>query len=201
MFFVLNSIPPTYLTDSSPFFAEVDIQKRRNWQISLEDIYDRKIKFHVKWVTIGSRTYFKQGASIDGPPPIPTLAPPGIVLTEEEDTFFDFDYDLRIFILDSPKIYWLSNTSDPKVLDALVQLLDVPDRAWAANVILAKMLGKANLGDFKIREDKAEQWWEIEGKTGKAKQEWAAYLEKVKPTMKWSVLGGYYKHITPSGET
>jgi hypothetical protein len=45
-----------------------------------------------------------------------------------------------------------------------------------------------------------DEWWELEGKTLKAKQQWTEYLENVKPTMVWSPFGGYYKHRTPSGQ-
>ncbi|MGB7414431.1 MAG: hypothetical protein WA902_09510 [Thermosynechococcaceae cyanobacterium] len=208
MFFILSSFPSNSLTSPPALLASVDIQQRNNWQFLLEGIYDSQLKFEIKWVEISKRGngYFRQSYSIDKPPPPPPKPSLGAELilkpneTRDLFDFFDYDYSLRVFILNSSKIYWLSNTNDPKVLDALVQLLDIPDRAWAANVVLAKMMGNTGLG-FEVRESKANQWWEAEGKTGKAKQEWAAYLEKVKPTMKWSVLGGYYKHITPSGET
>jgi hypothetical protein len=202
MLFFSDLVPPFLLTEqqtaiisqTSYFSSSKQI---KSWKPLLEGVYNRNLKFEVKWVSIHKKEggYYKQSDPIDSIPEPPLL--PLDVL--EVSDFFDFDHDLRIFILDSPSIYWLSNTNDPEVLDALVQLLDIPDRAWAANVTLAKMLGSTGLS-FEIREGKAEQWWETEGKTGKAKQEWAAYLEKVRPTLKWSVLGGYYKHITPEGK-
>jgi hypothetical protein len=205
MFFISDTIPVAGLIEQQNNIADQVStpspgRQIRNWQSLLENVYNRNLKFEVKWVAIHKKKggYYKQSTPIDGIPP----PPPAIILLDDRQvsSLLDYDDDLRIFILNSPKIYWLSNTNDPKVLDELVQLLDVPDRAWAANVTLAKMLGKASLGDFEIRVDKAEQWWETGGKTGKAKQEWAAYLDKVRPTLKWSVLGGYYKHITPEGE-
>jgi hypothetical protein len=202
MFFLFSLVPPALpieqqsaIVSQAIYFASS--KQMKSWESLLESVHNRKLKFEIKWVSIRKKDggYYKQSDPIDRP-----LDPPLLPLDVlEVSGFFNFDHELRIFILNSPSIYWLSNTNDPEILDSLVQLLDVPDRAWAANVTLAKMLGSTGLS-FEIREGKAEQWWETEGKTGKAKQEWAAYLEKVKPTLKWSILGGYYKHITPEGK-
>jgi hypothetical protein len=201
MIFISDLVPLFSPTETQVIISQTSYfsssKQIKSWKPLLEGTYNKNLKFEVKWVSIHKKNggYYKQSDPIDRP-----LEPPLLPLDVlEVSDFFDYDDNLRIFILDSPSIYWLSNTNDPEILDALVQLLDIPDRAWAANVTLAKMLGSTGLS-FEIREGKAEQWWETEGKTGKAKQEWAAYLEKVKPTLKWSILGGYYKHITPEGK-
>jgi hypothetical protein len=106
--------------------------------------------------------------------------------------------EIRTFIINPNKVYWLSNSNDQRILDELINLLDDPNRAWAANITLSKMLGITGLSS-KIDQITLKQWWELEGKTQKAKQEWTQYIQKVKSSMVWSSLGGYYKHRAPDG--
>jgi hypothetical protein len=197
MFFVPHTIPPVWSTEQQTLILSQTVKPTENIKNLLEGVYDDQLEFEVKPVAIHKRDgrYFKESYSVDNPPPLP-LIPPDVTELPER---YNYYHDNRVFILNSPKIYWLSNTNNPKILDELIQLLDSPSRAWAANVILAKMLGKASLGDFDIRVDKASQWWESEGKVGKARREWAAYLKQVKPTLRWSTVGGYYKHTNPNG--
>lgn len=204
MFFVPHTIPPVWLTEQQTLILSQTVKPTANindshWQSLLEGVYDDQLEFEVKGVTMHRRDggYFKQIGLIDPLLDQPLRIPLGETKLPD---YYNYYRENRVFILNSPKIYWLSNTNNPKILDELIKLLDVPGRAWAANVILAKMLGKASLGDFDIRVDKASQWWESKGKVGKAKQEWAAYLKQVKPTLRWSAVGGYYKHTGPSGE-
>jgi hypothetical protein len=205
MFFIPHTIPPVWSTEQQTLILSQTVKptaniKSSDWQSLLEGVYDNQLEFEVKPVAIHKRDgkYFKESYSVDNPPPLPLISLD--VEVNKLPERYNYYYDNRVFILNSPKIYWLSNTNNPKVLDELIQLLDSPGRAWAANIILAKMLGKASLGDFDIRVGKANQWWESKGKVGKAKQEWAAYLNQVKPTLRWSTVGGYYKHTDPSGE-
>jgi hypothetical protein len=125
-------------------------------------------------------------------PPMPLGPPPGMT------TDSILRPEVRIFIINPRKVYWLTNSNDQKILDELINLLDDPNRAWAANITLSKMLGITGLSS-KIDQITPNQWWELEGKTQKAKQEWIQYLQKVKSSMVWSPLGGYYKHRAPDG--
>jgi hypothetical protein len=204
MFFVPPAIPPIWLTQQQTLILSQTVKPTANikgsdWHSLLKDVYDNQLDFEVKGVTIHRRNggYFKRIGLIDPLLDQPPRIPPGETKLPD---YYNYYYDNRVFILNSPKIYWLSNTNNPKILDELIQLLDVPGRAWAANVILAKMFGKASLGDFDIRVNKASQWWETKGKVGKAKREWAAYLKQVRSTLRWSNVGGYYKHTSPNGE-
>jgi hypothetical protein len=186
------SLPPHSSTVGQTIVLEYRNRSHQNWPNFLADVRNSSIRFQVKWVEINDGVYQKLNYPIDRPYSIPiTPILPGATRSPSA-------YKLRIFILNPSKVYWLSNIDDPKVLDELVKLLDDPNRGWAANVILSKMMGITGLGQG-IDEVSPAQWWDVEGKTGKSKQEWSAYLQKVRPTMRWSILGGYYKHQTPDG--
>lgn len=160
----------------------------------LRFVRNDQLKFQVYWVRINTNVYQKVRPYVPGQVFLsPSGPPPGFTMSPSI-------YDFRIFIQYPVKLYRLSNNNDPNIFDELVKLLDDPDRAWAANITIAKMLGLTGLDrQTLVYETTPQQWWEAEGKTGKAKREWIAYLQKVKPTLKWSPLGGYYKHRTPSG--
>lgn len=124
----------------------------------------------------------------------------GIVKSKAHFRELDW-FEFRIFIQNPVKLYRLSSINNPKILNELVNLLDVPDQAWAANITISKMLGLVGLDSYShIYNQTSQQWWKTEGKTGKAQMEWAVYLQKVKTTLKWNPWGGYYKHQTPSGK-
>jgi hypothetical protein len=113
----------------------------------------------------------------------------------------------ELVIQGPPPLVFLSKIPDPKILDELVELLDVPGRAWAAHVLLSKLLGQGSVTIFNpdqpgvefVGQDLINYWWETEGKTGKAKQNLQIYLQKVKPTLEWRSDPGYYRHIRPNG--
>jgi hypothetical protein len=91
-----------------------------------------------------------------------------------------------IQIENPPELVELSNIPDQRILDELVKLLDEPNRGWAAHILIGKLLGH-----YAVSFDSKEKWWEEEGKTGKAKQAWTTYIQKVKPTMEWDPNWGY----------
>ncbi len=164
------------------------------WSKALDFVRNDRLKFQVYWVRINTNVYQKVRSYVPGQLFLsPSGPPPGFSMSPSV-------YDFRIFIQNPAKLYYLSNTSDLKIFDELVKLLEEPDRAWAANVTIAKMLGLTGLDRHTlIYETTPQKWWETEGKTGKAKKEWTVYLQKVKPTLKWQPLGGYYEHRTPNG--
>jgi hypothetical protein len=57
------------------------------------------------------------------------------------------------------------------IVPDLLQFLDDPERAWAAHILLATMTRKN--GAVSPCSSTPEEWWENEGKTGKAKKEWS----------------------------
>jgi hypothetical protein len=225
MFFIPNTDfhVSTYIPQF--LFSQIETQKgsavgTSTWAILLDSVRNDQVKFELRWVSIrdGFRdndglirkknnlkgenglinkrygiTTVHYPVSLDRPSPLGTGPPAGW----ETDTI---TYPAkRVFILNPSKLYRLSNINDLKVLDALVDLLDNRDRGWAAHITLCKMLGLDGLGSD-LFQTPPNQWWELEGKTQKAKQEWTQYLQEVKPTMVWSPMGGYYKHRAPNGK-
>jgi hypothetical protein len=188
--------------------------RNSDWEYLLDSVTNDQIKFEIKLVSVSDAIpednefntlqIKKQiGNPINGiisvhpynpsnPFPITT----GIPIDAQVES--NLRSDLRIFIQSSSRIYKLSNFNDLRILDELINLLDEPDRAWAAHVVLAKMLGVTGIDPW-IPWIQPDEWWEQEGKTLKAKQKWTEYLEKIKPTMVWSPLGGYYKYRAPDG--
>jgi hypothetical protein len=191
-----------------------------NWMPWINSVRNEQIEFEARWVIIrdgirddgsgygliktvkGSETGLNNPrygivqvsypVLPDKPPPMPLGPPPGMT------TDSILRPEVRIFIIYSSKIYRLSYSNDQRVLDVLLSLLDDPDRGWAAYITLSKMMGINGLSS-KINQITPNKWWELEGKTQKAKQEWMQYIQKVKPSMIWSPVGGYYKHRAPDG--
>jgi hypothetical protein len=194
-----------------------------SWESLLSYVRNDQVKFEVRWVTVRDgiredglergliRTPRGLETGLNNPHygvirvlypvssgkiPPPLIGPPlGEPLTYKSSITFA---RTRIFIINPPQAYRLSNFNNQKILDVLVGLLDDPNRAWAAHVTLAKMLGITGISS-KIDQTTPNQWWELEGKTQKAKQEWTQYLQNVKPSVVWNPLGGYYKHPAPDG--
>jgi hypothetical protein len=129
---------------------------------------------------------------------------------------------IRTIIKNPPELVQLSNINDTRIFDELLRLLNYPDRAWAANILLGKMMGLPpvsievevlhnlswdNGGTLKYNSKRVSpvRWWETEGKTLHAKKAWITYFRKVKPTMKWhkvEVEGhnySYFRHTMPNG--
>jgi hypothetical protein len=212
-------VHPQYL------IAQATIQSNKyvnsfEWRAWLSSVRNDRIKFEARWVIIrdgirenrlnygliktskGLETGLKNprygvvqvpyAVSPGKSPPFISGPPPG--WTTDSILY----PEVRIFIINPHKVYWLSNSNDQRILDELINLLDEPNRAWAAHITLSKMLGITGLSS-KVDRISPSQWWELEGKTQKAKQEWTQYLQKVKPSMVWNPLGGYYKHRAPDG--
>jgi hypothetical protein len=191
-----------------------------DWIAELSSVRNDQVKFEARWVIIrdgirekglsygliktsrGSETGLHNprygvvqvpySVSPGKSPPFISSPPPG--WTTDSILY----PEVRIFIINPPKVYWLSNSNDRRILEELINLLDDPNRAWAANIILSKMLGIAGINS-RIDQITPSQWWEIKGKTKKAKQEWTQYLQNLQSSMVWSPLGGYYKHRAPDG--
>ncbi len=129
---------------------------------------------------------------------------------------------IKTVVENPPELVQLSNTNDTRIFDELLKLLNYSDSAWAANILLGKMMGlnpvsievevlhnltwgRKETLKYDSKLVSPMKWWEAEGKTLHAKKAWITYLRKVKPTMKWhqvEVNGqnySYFRHITPSG--
>jgi hypothetical protein len=91
--------------------------------------------------------------------------------------------DRRVVVTGSPELVTLSRTGDPSVLDELVKLLREPDRAWAAQVLLAAMTRREEkMVDVFARTP--EEWWNSVGKT--AHQRWSQWLQEKKGKLIWN---------------
>jgi hypothetical protein len=73
-------------------------------------------------------------------------------------------------LVGSPQLVTLSGIGQYSVIYKLMQLLDVPERAWAAHALLSHMTGKHGVVFSQYPNPKT--WWDKEGRTGKAKKEW-----------------------------
>jgi hypothetical protein len=90
--------------------------------------------------------------------------------------------DRRVVVTGPPELVQLAGSGDVRVLEELVELLQDPNRAWAAMVILATMTR---------REEKAvdsfaaepNDWWNSLGKT--AYQRWTQWLNESKDKLLW----------------
>jgi hypothetical protein len=103
-------------------------------------------------------------------------------------------HENRIFILSPPELVQLSSIGDVKILDKLVELTDVPGKAWAAHVLIAKMLGFSEIRSI------PENWWQTEGKTGIAKKKWTNYIRQIKPTLHWDSKKRYFVYKDLNGK-
>lgn len=191
MFYLANpDLPCTSLTQAPALIVSAKIGQRQSststtWMELLDSVQNSKIKFKVYWVRTKTYEIIEIPAGFP-PPPIPV----GLGSGAREGS--------RVFIQSPSKVYKLSNINDFRIIDELLKLMDNPARAWAAHVVIAKMMGSSGL-ITSVGTISPQEWWETEGKTGKAKQAWIDYLKQVKPTMKWIPLGGHYQYLRPYG--
>jgi hypothetical protein len=90
--------------------------------------------------------------------------------------------DRRVVVTAPPELVELSRTGDVGVLDKLVEMLKEPDRAWAAEVLLAAMTRE----DEKLVDsfsDGPDKWWEVLGET--AYPHWSKWLAENKHKLVW----------------
>jgi hypothetical protein len=88
----------------------------------------------------------------------------------------------RVIVTGPPELVELSHTGDLRVLDALVDLLQDPDRAWAAEVVLAAMTRREEklVDSFATA---AGDWWESVGQT--AHERWSTWLRENRENLVW----------------
>jgi hypothetical protein len=90
--------------------------------------------------------------------------------------------DRRVKVVAPREAVQLAETNDPAILDQLVQLLSVRDRAWAAEVVLAAMTGhEADLvASYTGAPDK---WLDTVGAT--AVDRWTSWLAANRARLTW----------------
>src|SRR5262245_10024567 len=89
----------------------------------------------------------------------------------------------HVLVTAPPELVELSRTGDVEVLDSLVEMLQEPNRAWAAEVLLAAMTRNEEklVDSFSGGPDK---WWETFGET--AYQRWSKWLAENKQKLVWN---------------
>lgn len=88
----------------------------------------------------------------------------------------------RVVVTGPVELVELSRSGDVQVLDELVELLKDPDRAWAAEVLLAAMTGieEKMVDSFAAS---ADQWWAMVGHT--AYERWSNWLRENRERLAW----------------
>jgi hypothetical protein len=97
--------------------------------------------------------------------------------------------DRRVVLVAPPEVKGLATVGDVRVLDALVDLLRDPDRAWAAEVVLAAL----TLKEEKLVDSFAgrpEAWWEAVGRG--AYERWRAWLDRSREHLAWDPTEGAF---------
>jgi hypothetical protein len=151
------------------------------WKPLLESVRNANLQFRVENIPDRSRDEIR-GPAEDGLPPWPRP-------------------NYKIIIEKSSELIQLSNTNDIRILDELLRLLNYRDRAWAAHILLSRMMGltpvhaelyvldnQVDLSTYNFTSVSPEKWWETEGKTLHAKKAWITYIRKVKFATKWRTV-------------
>jgi hypothetical protein len=88
----------------------------------------------------------------------------------------------RVVVTDPPELVALSQAGDIRALDELVAMLTDPNRAWAAQVLLAALTRREedSVGAFAADPN---DWWGSLGAT--AHERWSAWLHKARSTLRW----------------
>jgi hypothetical protein len=177
---------PLFKADLSFYFNQpiiVASQPKRcaqdcRWKPLLESVRNVNLQFREENIPDWTRDKIR-GPAVVGLRPFPTQ-------------------NYKIIIEKPSELVQLSNTNDFRILDELLRLLNYRDRAWAAHVLLSRMMGitlidaesyvfnrQVGLYAYDVESISPEKWWEIEGKTLHAKKAWIAYIRKVKFATKW----------------
>jgi hypothetical protein len=180
---------PLFNTDLSFYFNQpiiVASQPKRcaqdcRWKPLLESVRNANLQFREENIPTLSRDEIR-GPAEDGFPPWPRP-------------------NYKIIIEKSSELIQLSNTNDFRILDELLRLLNYRDRAWAAHVLLSRMMGltlieaesyvfnrQIDLYTYDVKSVSPEKWWETKGKTLHAKKAWITYIRKVKFATKWHTV-------------
>lgn len=95
----------------------------------------------------------------------------------------------RVVVTGPEELVRLSGTGEVQVLKDLVELLKNPERAWAAEVLLAAMTGR----EAKMVDSFAatpEQWWPSVGKS--ASERWSDWLTETEGKLVWDADNGTF---------
>jgi len=109
-----------------------------------------------------------------------TMRPPGATTVTLER---------RVVLTGPPEVTDLATIGDIRILDALVDLLGDPARAWAAEVVLAAVTQR----EEKLVDTFAgqpEAWWDAVGRG--AHERWRAWLDQHRDRLVWDADEGVF---------
>ena len=90
--------------------------------------------------------------------------------------------DRRVVVVSPPELERLAASGDPEVLDALVDLLRDPARAWAAQVLLSAMTRREEK-EVEAFSTQPEEWWDVLGEG--AHERWRTWLDETRERLQW----------------
>jgi hypothetical protein len=135
------------MLDSLSFIGAVIVGLHPSPCVSDVVVLDQNCSFEANWLSL---IQFVQDDALK----YKTVAGGGIVysdtpilITEEifhSSGFLDFPPPLTQYVIQierSPELVELSSIPDRRILDELIKLLDKPNRAWAAHILIGKLLG------------------------------------------------------------
>ncbi len=97
--------------------------------------------------------------------------------------------DRRVIVTGPPALVELSQSGDVEVLDALVELLDDPETAWAAEVLLAAMTRREEK-EVETFSGNPAGWWDTLGRDARAR--WAEWLDGERDALRWDAEVGAF---------
>ena len=97
--------------------------------------------------------------------------------------------DRRVIVTGPPALVELSQSGDVEVLDALVELLDDPETAWAAEVLLAAMTRREEK-EVETFSGNPAGWWDTLGRDSRAR--WAEWLDGERDALRWDAEVGAF---------
>lgn len=98
----------------------------------------------------------------------------------------------RVIVTGPAPLVKLIEAADPQVLDEIVNMLKEPDRAWAAEVILAALTRR----EEKIVDAFAatsRQWWDSVGTS--AYERWSVWLQETSGRLVWDSVNKVFLEI------
>lgn len=102
--------------------------------------------------------------------------------------------DRRVVVVSPPELERLALTGEIEVLEALVELLRDPHRAWAAQVLLAAMTRREEK-EVEAFATQPDEWWPALGKD--AHERWRTWFDEHRASLRWDPERGAFAPRAP----